>query len=115
MENAKKFFEETLRSEQAQKLLKAMEKPSNEEETLACYAEIAAKIGIELTAEDIRAYFEQKKDYGHLDDSELAQVAGGLPTKCKHSFLDKENCWLTDACDLAFLNYRNYKCKNNEL
>lgn len=115
MANVQKFFEEIIRSEQAKELLSTMQKPENEEQVLDCYVQIAQKLGCTLTAEDIRAYMASKQPCGELDDEELAQVAGGKGNKyCHYSYLDRENCWLTDGCDILFKGYDYYKCHYNQ-
>lgn len=115
MENARKFFEETLKTEEAKAILAETEKPETAEETAKSYSEVAKKLGIELSAEEITEYFDSESECGELDDSELSQLTGGTgdDSGCKYTFLDGENCWFTDGCDLALKKYDNYKCKNN--
>lgn len=115
METAKKFFEQALHTEQAAAILAGMEKPDTAEETYAAYAEIAEKLGMELSAEQIRAYLESRTtSTEQLDDEELEQVAGGGDnTACKYSYKDKQNCWNKDACDLIYHKYDDYTCKRN--
>ena len=113
MENAKKFFEEVLRTEEAKAILADTKKPETEPELLDAYLEIAKKLNVELTAEGILAYFDASKPAsGELDDDELAQLTGGGEhAECKDTFISGENCWWTDGCDVAATNYADYRCK----
>lgn len=117
MENARKFFEETLKTEEAKAILAETEKPETEEETVKSYAEIAEKLGVELTVEEINEYFDSKSASGELDDSELSQLTGGANVKensaCSNTYKNKENCWLSDGCDFAIKKYDDYMCNKN--
>ena len=118
MENAKKFFEETIKTEEAKALFDATEKPANEDELAALYVEIAKKLGVELTVDEINAYFETTNNVagGEIDDEELAQLVGGADKgndNCKKSYKDKQNCWWNDACDNRWTKYSGYLCKNH--
>ena len=112
MENAKKFFEEVIKTEEAKAILAATQKPETEQELVEAYLEIAKKLNFELTSEGIRAYFKaaEKPVSGELDDDELAQLTGGSNT-CEYSFLSGENCWAHDGCDFAWNSYTDYMCK----
>ena len=112
MENAKNFFEEIAKTEEAKALFKAAEKPESEEARIAAYIEIAKKFGIELTAEGISAYIATvtKADSDELDDEELSQLAGGVVEKCFSTFQNRENCILSDACDNFYIEYVTYYC-----
>ena len=114
MENAKKFFEETIKTEEAKAIIDSLEKPCNEDEVVDAYIEIANKLGVALTAEDIAEYLAaDKTETGELDDSELEQlVGGGDMADCKYSYQQKENCWFQDACDNAWKDYDGYLCNN---
>ena len=57
MENAKKFFEEVIKTEEAKAILATTKKPENEQELVDAYLEIANKLNAELTVEDLIAYF----------------------------------------------------------
>ena len=50
MENAKKFFEEIVKTEEAKALFLAIEAPQTEEARTAAYIDIAKKLGVELIA-----------------------------------------------------------------
>ena len=113
MENAKKFFEEILKTDEAKALLAATEKPETEEAQIAAYLDIAKKLNAELTAEGITAYFSAiaKPASGELDDDELAQLTGGGEhANCKDTFIQSENCWWNDGCDFTANKYLDYKC-----
>ena len=79
MENAKKFFEEVSKTEEAKALFAAIETPKDDEELVAAYVEIAKKLGVELTAEDTKAYLNDVTNFAssEIDDEELSQLAGG--------------------------------------
>ena len=108
MENAKKFFEETIKTEEAKAILSAIEKPATEEERVAAYLDIAKKLNAELTAEGILAYFaDEKPAYGEIDDDELAQLTGGGDI-CRNTYKSGEFCWWNDGCDKVINTYDNY-------
>lgn len=111
MENAKKFFEEAIKTEEAKAIIAALEKPENEEQTIKAYAEVAEKLGIKLSEEEITKYLSSKKASGDVDDEELDQVTGGRThSNCEVTFTDYENCWGEDACDIFSNNYDGYYC-----
>ena len=116
MENAKKFFEEVAKTEEAKALFAAMEAPKNEEERANAYIEIAGKLGISLTAEGIAAYVaaaNQEPVEGEMDDEELQQlVGGGENSACKDTYQQGENCWWNDSCNRIYKHYI-YKSDNN--
>ena len=114
MENAKKFFEEVAKTEEAKALFAAMEKPVTEEEVVAAYVDVANKLGVELTAEEVKEYIAADKVGGgtELDDEELSQLVGGAKgsTACWYTYKQRENCWLFDACDNKYCDYGGYYC-----
>ena len=61
MENAKKFFEEIVKTEEAKALFLAIEAPETEEARIAAYIEIAKKLGIDV--ETIDYWFRHDKCY----------------------------------------------------
>ena len=109
MENAKKFFEEIAKTEEAKTLFASAGKPETEEARVAAYIEIAKKLGVLLTADEINAYFESasKFESRELDDEELSQLVGGVDT-CSVTYKHGENCWLADGCDLRVNSYDGY-------
>ena len=113
MENAKKFFEEILKTDEAKAIIADTKQPETDEERVAAYLEIAKKLNVELTADGILAYFNAaaKPVSGELDDDELAQLTGGAGNAaCRDSFKQRENCWINDGCDISYNYYSNYKC-----
>ena len=118
MKNAKKFFEELIKTEEAKTILAAMDKPETEEERISAYIEIAKKLGVELTANEINAYFEsiQNSPSAELDDEELEQLVGGAGCEdCSFTFTQKENCMILDACDGKWQSYADYQCKTENV
>ena len=122
MENARKFFEEVMKTEEAKNLLASVKNPETEQERTAAYLDIAGKLGVELTAEEIRAYFLSADlevcGSVELDDEELDQLtggAGGQNPMCKVTFRHAEDCWWNDGCDRFFQKYTNYLCSKNNL
>ena len=118
MENAKKFFEEIIKTEEAKGLIASTEAPATEEARIAAYIDIAGKLGVELTADEINAYFAAniKADLAELDDEELSQLAGGADpgaghAECESTYTDKEFCWSNDGCDQIYNDYADYYCK----
>ncbi len=124
METLKKFFE-TLRTDpKAAELLKGKDKPESFDALIAVYAEVAEKLGFDLPEDVLREGIkalekeqsektgQAKKAARELDESELAKASGGRnDDDCYYSFLDKENCWFQDGCDLTIWTYPHYVCK----
>ena len=115
MENAKKFFEEVAKTEEAKALFAAAEAPKDEKERILAYIEIANKLGISLTTDGIAAYLQavanQEPAEGELDDEELQQlVGGGDHAACENTYMHEENCWKTDGCDMVYNSYGGYEC-----
>ena len=116
MENAKKFFEELIKTEEAKTILVAMDKPETEEERISAYIEIAKKLGVELTAEEIKEYCESLcvSCVQEIDDEELGQLVGGADNaSCDSTYTHKENCWWNDGCDRITNNYSDYLCESS--
>lgn len=114
MENAKKFFKEIAKTEEAKALFAATKAPETEEERIAAYVDVAKKLGVELSADDVSAYFASSDNIesGELDDEELEQlVGGGDNAACADTFKQQENCWNNDGCDKIYNEYNNYLCK----
>ena len=99
MENAKKFFEELVKTEEAKALFATVEKPETEEARIELYIDIAKKLGILLTAEEIKEYYESScvADAAEIDDKELEQLSGGGENaSCSYSYITGESCILTE-------------------
>ena len=112
MENAKKFFEEVAKTEEAKALFATIDKPDTEDELVAIYVDTAKKLGVELTVEAVKAYLAANKaDDAALDDEELSQLAGGADgEECFSTYQHRENCFLSDACDNFYNEYVRYYC-----
>ena len=114
MENTKKFFEELAKTEEAKALFKSVEIPETEEARIAAYIDIAGKLGIELTADEINAYFAaDKADVAEISDKELEQLSSGADTEAcglgyRKLFEDVSFMYMS-KCSIAVveLSYRN--------
>ena len=111
MENAKKFFEEVIKTEEAKALFDATENPGTEEARIAAYVDIANKLGIGLTVEEVKEYLATsiEESASEIDDTELSHLVGGKEI-CAESYKDRENCWRNDACDNKSNIYADYSC-----
>ena len=116
MENAKKFFEEVIKTEEAKAIISSLAKPETEKERIETYLDIAKKLGVQLTTEDIFAYLDAAAAVaagtGEVDDEELAQLTGGGDV-CADTFQQAENCWWNDGCDIILNDYDGYQCRTN--
>ena len=114
MENAKIFFEDVIKTEEAKKLITSYEPPNTHEETVQAYAKIAKDLDIDLSEAEINAYFDKKLTdctaSGELDDDEMYHFSGGQETSCFNSYIDRENCWSNDGCDYYMNIYSTYNC-----
>lgn len=134
-ENAKAFLEEGFKNPKVAELLQAQDEPESQEDALAAYVEAAGTIGFDFTADELATVIEEMDrerlakteenvaEIGELADSELDQVAGGSghdycesnhwseDRACKDTYLDLENCWHNDACDIVYHDYWDYRCK----
>ena len=114
MENAKKFFEEVIMTDEAKKLISSIEQPKTPEDFPRAYSKIATELGIELSAEEITAYFDKKLKgsitSSEIDDDEMAQFTGGSKQTCASTYTDRENCWWSDGCDYYMNIYSLYRC-----
>lgn len=114
MDTVKKFFEEGLKTPEAKALLETYPKAGSMADLAKVYSEVAGKLGCDIAAEDVEAYLKglipaapAKK--AALDMNELAQIVGGS-NQCKDTFLNEENCWWNDACDVVHNYYEGYLC-----
>ena len=113
MENAKKFFEEIIKTEEAKALFESAGTPETEEDRIAAYIDVAAKLGVALSADEIKAYYTSSctSDAQEIDDKELDQLAGGGDNaNCKSTYQHQENCWWNDGCDMYTNDYTGYLC-----
>ncbi len=122
-ENAKKLFEMLDTDPEAKELLKDYTKPEKPEEILKVYTDIAGKLNISLTEDELKDYLaEEAKAMGsrteaaaakivELPDEALDAVAGGKDhEECKDTFRDHEDCWYNDGCDAIYHMYDDYGC-----
>lgn len=127
-EQVKTFLEKLEKDDKAQALFQDREQPQDPEGKIKALADIANKMGFDVTAAEIADYLikaetarKEKTDaqaagVQALDDSEVEKASGGAGNKsCKSSFKHKENCWLTDACDSFHISYISYECAHNNL
>ena len=95
----------------AKELFKGMEKPKSPDEAIAAYAQVAEKLGYDITAEDIKEAMEQEDarrkaqtdkamaDMVALEDDDLEYVAGGKGhPECENDFEWRYRCDLNDWC-----------------
>ena len=73
----------------AKELLNGLKKPASADDVITCYAQIAAKLGYDITAEEIREVVNQEEarrksetekiasDMKALNDDDVENVAGG--------------------------------------
>ena len=111
MENAKKFFEEAVKTEEAKALLAAVEKPKTEDECIAAYINVAEKLGVALTEEGIIAYLKAsvKEDVCEIDDNELSQLAGGSGNSDgANNGETEENVLFLEGCANLFNDYKPF-------
>jgi len=120
-----KQFLETMNSDpKAGELLKGYEAPADQAGEYRIYAEIASKLGYDITEEDLKTYLaktaelmagrteESAAGIKELPDEVLDQVAGGKKDhdSCKDTYQDRENCWINDGCDSINNMYSDYIC-----
>ena len=100
----------------------------NEDEIIKYFAKLAPTLDFDITEEDFREFFKSDNQdlkertdatiakVKEIDLSELETVSGGFANgshgNCYDTFLDKENCWFNDGCDLNINPYNNYLCAN---
>ena len=117
MENAKKFFEELAKTEEAKALLAEVAKTETEEDRSAAFVDVAAKLGVALSAEEIKEYYVSSctSDAQEIDDKELEQlVGGGEHASCQYSYITGENCIFTDQCNKLWQDYHPINDKRAE-
>ena len=123
-ESAKKFMDALKNDPKAKELLKDIPKPETKEDATAAYIDLAGKLGITLSEEDVKGFVEEEKDVAArsenaakaiqtLPDDELDNVAGGwsgAEGNCDNTYKQKENCWSNDACDIIVNHPAGYEC-----
>ena len=128
-EKAKQFVKEYRDNEEAVKIMKQFPEPKTDEEAISCFVEVAGKIGLQITEEEMaeaaRELKEERKtktdasthDIKELDIDDLEDVAGGIYYidggervygGCCGDFTD-DDCFAADACPEIHNLY--YDCK----
>ena len=122
-EEIRKFIDQVSNDLEAREHLKGYDASTDE---IKAYAEVAAKLGYDITEGDLREYFDsivklQKErteksaaQIKKLSDDALEWVAGGKDQlNCKDTFEQRENCVWNDGCDIVINDYYNYFCSRN--
>lgn len=122
MEKIEQFLEALKSGGEAEELLKDRPASTGMEEETRAYAEAAARLGYDISADELKAYAEKKaaacrdrtgraaEEIRGLSEEEMADVAGGGDT-CKNTYKNRENCWKNDGCDNIVNMYDHYLCK----
>ena len=101
----------------AKELVRGLPQPAGEEEAVAVYADLAVKLGCELSREEIweglralsraqrtrTAAARREMEKNAIGEDALDWVVGGAGTECVETYND-DFCWWEDACD-RFLNF----------
>lgn len=128
-ESVKAFFEALNSDPRVSELVKSLPNPKNPEDVTKAYVELAGKLGFDVTETEIQAALAQleaaikakteeaAEKIQQLPDEEVSKVAGGSKGhwNCKDTFLNGENCTLTDGCDRIFVYYEDYLCQWHNL
>jgi hypothetical protein len=117
-EIAKKFLMEYAANPEAMKLLNEYPQPETLGDGAGMLAEIAGKLGIAFTAEEMaEAIMEAEaarkartdaaaEDLTALEDDDLGEVAGGDDEKkkssCSENYMRSNTCWFDYFCYAAF-------------
>ena len=121
MSRIERFLEALRTSPEAEEFLKNRPAGGSMEEETAAYAEIAGRLGYEISAEELRAYAEETaasrrgrteqaaNTIRSLSEDEMSEAAGGGDT-CKSTYKNRENCWRSDGCDNIVNYYDHYVC-----
>ncbi|MBR5338394.1 MAG: Nif11-like leader peptide family natural product precursor [Lachnospiraceae bacterium] len=123
-EKVKEFLEAARTDAKAAELINSYAAPADQKEEVRIYAEIAAKLGFDVTEADLSAYQEEQIEaikqktentsskIESLPDDAISEVAGGRrkPNGCYDTYTNKENCWFNDGCDSIINKYANYIC-----
>ena len=121
-ETAIKFLRELKTNEKAKELLQGMEKPKNKDDAIKAYAEIAAKLGEDISQEDFAWSLEEiekeihqrteavSADMVELQDDDLEGVAGGYYYEdgCARTYSVFSSC---DEVDYCFFSISYYECE----
>lgn len=128
MEKVKAILEEIRNDPKAAGMLEGVDTQKTEEEAAAAFIAAAKELGYEIAPEEFAAFLkaqaeerltkteEEAEGVLKLDDSEIAEAAGGStfePCKravvghplCKTTYKDGENCWFNDSCNIIYRKY----------
>ncbi len=111
-ETAKKFLLEYAADPEAMKLLNEYPQPESPEDGAKILSEIAGKLGIAFTAEEMAEAIEEAEaarkartdaaaeDLTVLPDDELGEVAGGgnKNSSCSEDYMRTNSCWSDFYC-----------------
>ena len=95
----------------AAELVRGIPAPTNDEEAVACYADLAVKLGSDLSKEEIteglRALSREQQarteaarremEKAAVGEDALDMIAGGATGKGREPY-DDDGCWWQDAC-----------------
>ena len=128
--NAKEFLDAISENQELREYLEKSQIPEGMKKE-DCLLAAAEKFGYAVTKEELEEALRCKKEelkaavadaeeaVREIPMDELDTVAGGgILDKsdkrdhedCKFTFKDKENCWYSDGCDLALIEYHDYIC-----
>lgn len=109
----KEFLKTLTTDPKAIELLKASKEPADDKEAINQYAEIAKKLGLDVSLKDLEAFLNAKEKLQQkltekadsavkeaLDEKSLENVAGGINGECADTYTYGEWCWFTDACSV---------------
>lgn len=96
----------------AAELVRGMPAPTNDEEAIACYTDLAVKLGSDMSKEEITEGFRalsreqqarteaarREMEKAAVGEDALDVVAGGATGKDREPY-DDDYCWWSDSCD----------------
>ena len=122
-EKVKSFLKALKTDPKAKSCFADVPEPETDADRLRNYAEIAKKLGYDVSEAELEEYLAEKEkalkehtkaaeDFiAHLSADEMETVSGGdLKTICEDTFQGGENCWYSDGCDVIFTQYKGYIC-----
>lgn len=117
-ESAIRFLRELRTNEKAKELLQGRERPKNKDDAIKTYAEIAVKLGEDISQEDFAWSLEEiekeihqrtetvSADMEELEDDDLGNVAGGKDNpECINTVDYSGWCGSNDWCALFEIVY----------
>lgn len=123
-ENIKEYYRKLFYDQTVREQLKDVGNLKDPEEIISAYIDLAGKMGITLTEEDVAVILEEEgksrrrrtetaaAQIMELPDEELELVAGGNRehSTCEDTYRNEENCWVYDGCDIVNTHYEDYQC-----